>query len=119
MCDNNIYSTSRAKTHDKSLTENMRFITVLTVALTVVTSARAADNEPARKRSRFHKPKKYDKENTPKPPPPKLNTDHLPTVAEILESLNLGHHTKLFYKQGITDTRYLLRMSPTDFNMMV
>lgn len=94
----------------------MRFLGFLSIAF-VVSCAAAADG--TKKRSRYFKPKKHDKPSTPKPPPLKLNTDDLPSVAEILESVNLSHRLKLFYKQGITDTRFLLRMSPTDFNMMV
>ena len=78
-----------------------------------------ASESESKKRSRFFKPKKNIKPVTSKPPPPKLNTDNLPTITEILESVNLGHRLPLFIKQGITETRFLLRMTPTDFNMMV
>jgi hypothetical protein len=85
------------------------------VGVALLTTDAAADAE--KKRSRFGKPKKNP--SVPKPPPPKLNTDNLPTIDVVLESVGLGHRLPHFVKQGITETRFMLRMTPTDFNMMV
>jgi hypothetical protein len=90
---------------------------VVFVCVALLTADASTDAE--KKRSRFFKPKKNDKPAAPKAPPPKLNTDILPTIDEVLESVGLSHVLPIFLKQGISETRFLLRMTPTDFNMMV
>jgi hypothetical protein len=65
--------------------------------------------------------KRYPEPKTkiqPKPKPVKLNTDNLPTLQEILESLNLSRFFKDFIKMGVTETRLLVRLSSMDFRMM-
>lgn len=91
-------------------------VKLVTLFLLFLTSLDATKEQ--KKRSRFFKPKKYEP-TAPKPPPPKLNTDNLPPIEEILEGLGLIHRLPMFIKQGITETRFLLRMKPMDFNMMV
>lgn len=49
---------------------------------------------------------------------PKLNTDNLPGLEEILTELSLGSRLKDFVKNGISETRYLLRMTRMDFHLM-
>jgi hypothetical protein len=49
---------------------------------------------------------------------PKLNTDLLPDLQTILKSLNLDSYLSSFVKNGITETRYLLRLSRMDFQLM-
>jgi PA domain len=59
--------------------------------------------------------------NTPKkqaPAPPLLNTDLIPSLEEILRSIDLEHRTKDLYKMGIVDNRILLRLKKMDFHMM-
>ncbi len=54
----------------------------------------------------------------PRPKPVKLNTDNLPTLTEILQTLELSTFLKNFIKMGVTETRLLLRMTSMDFRMM-
>ena len=50
--------------------------------------------------------------------PPKLNTDSLPDLPTILQSISLDEYLKDFVKKGITETRYLLRLGRMDFQLM-
>lgn len=53
-----------------------------------------------------------------RPKPIKLNTDLLPTLQEILDTLGLTKYIKDFVKMGVTETRLLVRLSAMDFRMM-
>jgi hypothetical protein len=89
-----------------------------TVALVVVTHEASASSEVGQKKhSRFFKMKKAPEAS--KPAAPKLNTENLPKLEEILESVGLGHRIKNFYGQGVHETRQLLRMKKMDFSMLV
>jgi hypothetical protein len=50
---------------------------------------------------------------TPKPKskPPKLNTDNLPILSEILSKLGLSRFNSNFIKMGVGETRLLVRLS--------
>ncbi len=67
--------------------------------------------------TRFQKMKKQ--ENSKPEPAVKLNTEHLPTLSEILNEINISHRLQNLVKMGITETRHLLRMKRMDYNMMV
>ena len=54
----------------------------------------------------------------PKPPPPKLNTELLPRLEQVLRDIELDSYLMNFVKYGITDTRYLLRLTRMDFQLM-
>ena len=49
---------------------------------------------------------------------PKLNLDILPRLEEVLRELELDSYLMNFVKYGITDTRYLLRLTRMDFQLM-
>lgn len=53
-----------------------------------------------------------------RPKPVKLNTDILPPLQDILESLGMTRFLKDLVKMGVTETRLLVRLSPMDFRMM-
>lgn len=89
----------------------------LTIALIVMTCEVCASSDTGKKKhSRFFKMQKAPEAN--KPAAPKLNTENLPKLEEILESVGLGHRIKNFYGQGVHETRQLLRMKRMDFNML-
>jgi hypothetical protein len=54
----------------------------------------------------------------PKPKPVKFNTDLLPNLQDILNSLNLSSHLNDFVKMGVAETRTLLRLNDMDFHLM-
>ena len=55
----------------------------------------------------------------PKPIPKlNLNTDHLPTLTEILNDLNLVTYVPNFVKMGVTETKHLIQLKSMDFRIM-
>jgi hypothetical protein len=54
----------------------------------------------------------------PNPKPPKLNTEGLQTLPEILETLELTEYMSKFIRNGITETRLLLRLATMDYQLM-
>ena len=56
--------------------------------------------------------------SAPRPKPPKLNTDNLPGLQDILADLGLTRFLKNFVKMGVTETRLLIRLTAMDFRMM-
>lgn len=49
---------------------------------------------------------------------PKLNYDLLPSLTSVLEALDMQEHLLAFVRGGITETRYLLKLSRMDFQLM-
>lgn len=64
------------------------------------------------------KPREKVKPAKPNPKPPKLNTDALPTLPEILTELDINAYMPQFIRNGITETRLLLRLSNMDYQLM-
>ena len=56
--------------------------------------------------------------SSPPKPHPKLNTENLPRLEQVLRDLELESYLMNFVKYGITDTRYLLRLTRMDFQLM-
>ncbi len=65
------------------------------------------------------KPREKIKPAKQSPKPPKLNTDALPTLPEILTELDINDYMAQFVRNGITETRLLLRLSSMDYQLMI
>ena len=55
----------------------------------------------------------------PKVQPIDLNVEGLPSLSEILESLELSKYLPRMGSLGVSDTRHLLRLLPMDYRMMI
>lgn len=51
-------------------------------------------------------------------PMPTYNTDLIPSLEEMLKSINLEHRAQKLYKMGFVDMRVLLRASRMDYQLM-
>jgi hypothetical protein len=68
--------------------------------------------------NRFKKSTKKESSN-PKVQPIDLNVEGLPTLSEILNSLELSKYISRMGSLGVSDTRHLLRLLPMDYRMMI
>jgi hypothetical protein len=60
------------------------------------------------------------KKKSDKPgPKSKINFDMLPPLNSVLEELQLSQYFKQFVRMGITETRFLLKLSSMDFQLMM
>ena len=48
-----------------------------------------------------------------------MNAEELPSLSEILDSLELSKYLSRMGSLGISDTRHLLRLLPMDYRMMI
>lgn len=55
----------------------------------------------------------------PKVQPIDLNVEGLPSLSELLESLELSKYLPRMGSLGVSDTRHLLRLLPMDYRMMI
>lgn len=67
--------------------------------------------------NRFKKTKKES--SKPNVQPVELNAEELPSLSEILDSLELSKYLSRMGSLGISDTRHLLRLLPMDYRMMI
>ncbi len=68
--------------------------------------------------SRYHHSNKKI-EQTKREILPKLNSDLLPSLEDLLVELELSHRKNQMIKMGISETRHLLRLKSMDYQMMV
>jgi len=50
---------------------------------------------------------------------PRIDTEKLPPLDDLLKELGMSNRIKDFIKMGVTETRILLRLKKMDFQIMV